>query len=93
MASSLGTQNSAQWRKVTGQEYPILYYTSGERHLEVELKCAKSGDHKLDVYGHDNVSGNFKMTLTSKCVCWDVCKGMKKRFSFMKICRNIDHLF
>ena len=77
LAYSLGTQNSVQWKKVDNQEYPNILYTSGQRSLQIELKCKRSGAHQLDVYGYDDANLVYKMTLSSRCVCWNVCKGLK----------------
>ena len=79
LAYSLGTQNSLQWKVVAGQDLPNLFYTSGERSLLVNLRCLDSGGpNKLDVYGHDSVTNYFTMTLSSKCACWDRCKGQRE---------------
>ncbi|UJR11406.1 hypothetical protein I4U23_015586 [Adineta vaga] len=73
---SLGTQNSVQWRTTVDQEIPTLVYKSADRTLEVSLKCigAKESD-KLDVVGVDSIKQIYLMTLSSKCACWNGCKG------------------
>ncbi|CAF1188243.1 unnamed protein product [Rotaria sordida] len=75
-AYSLGTQNSLQWKFAPSQEYPTLIYKTTERTLHVDLQCLSSGEpDKLEVHGQDPKTGLYNMTLSSKCVCWNGCKG------------------
>lgn len=75
---SLGTQDSVKWQTTAGQDLPTLIYSSGERTSSVELKCMASGGRStLEVYGYDIVSQMYKMTLSSKCACWNGCNGQK----------------
>ncbi|CAF3895064.1 unnamed protein product [Adineta steineri] len=73
---SLGTQNSIKWKTTAGDDTPTLIYTSGERTSEVKLRCLTSKEpDKLEVQGYDALKALYTMTLSSKCVCWDGCKG------------------
>ena len=65
-----------QWRTNPGQELPTLVYKTTERTLEVTLKClGPKESNRLDVQGLDKGKGVYTMTLSSKCACWDGCKG------------------
>ncbi|CAF0984760.1 unnamed protein product [Adineta steineri] len=73
---SLGTQNSIKWKTTADDDTPTLIYTSGERTSEVKLRCLTSKEpDKLEVQGYDALKALYTMTLSSKCVCWDGCKG------------------
>ena len=73
----LGDQNSIQWKFDPGRDLPTLVYSEGGRKLVVTLFCQEtSGDDVLDVYGEDQSPGTYNMKLTSKCACWDGCKGI-----------------
>jgi hypothetical protein len=75
----LGYQSGVQWRVTPGQDMPTIVYTGAERVLYVDLRCLDSGEpHKLEVHGHDPQSGQYTMTLSSKCACWNGCKGQKQ---------------
>ncbi|CAF3816470.1 unnamed protein product [Adineta steineri] len=80
VAYSLGPQSSVQWKTTSGQDIPTLVYISDEkRSLSVDLRCLNSGESdKLEVHGHDLVTGLYTMTLSSKCACWDGCKDSSK---------------
>jgi hypothetical protein len=80
VAYSLGDQNSIEWNIPPGQEIPTMTYTSSEkRSLFVDLRCINSDEpDKLEVHGRDDISGLYKVTLSSKCVCWGGCKGQKQ---------------
>ncbi|CAF3349978.1 unnamed protein product [Rotaria socialis] len=76
LAYSLGTQNSLQWTVAPGKDLPTLHYTTGERTLVVSLHCLSAGGkNKLVVHGLNPTTKLYEMTLSSKCACWDGCKG------------------
>jgi len=76
---SLGTQGSLQWATTEGQDLPSLVYTSAPRTLVIDLHCLNSGEpNKLEVHGRDEITGLYTMTLSSKCACWNGCKGQRQ---------------
>jgi hypothetical protein len=77
---SLGPQNSIQWLS-NGDDPPAITYDSGERKLHVNMICLSSGEpDSLKVHGYDETTRVYIMILSSKCVCWDGCKGQSHIF-------------
>ena len=79
----LGKQDSAQWDVGTGASNPLLKYsyndpTSGQRNVEIELICNDDPQGDLVVVGEPSI-GLYKFQLSSKCSCWNGCKGEQFR--------------
>lgn len=77
MTYSLGSQESIEWES-RGNDLPYIYYTSIDgRKLLVTLKCLSDGESdQLLVHGYEDAVKLYVMVLSSKCACWNGCKGL-----------------
>lgn len=75
LSYSLGSHNSIQWHSMPDGNPPYMTYSSGERMSKINLVCLESGEDRLDVQGQDTATQMYVMTLSSRCACWDGCKG------------------
>jgi hypothetical protein len=69
----LGTQDSAKWDAQGVSDNHTISYSSGEKQVLVTLVCSK-GPTIVDALGEDPIN-NYKFRVTSKCACWNGCKG------------------
>jgi len=71
----IGKQETVQWLPPLPGGVPQIRYTAGLKSLIVDLVCSQGPD-RLDAYGEKGgIQNIFYVTLTSKCACWDGCKG------------------
>ena len=57
---------------------PVLKYRysgdTGDKNVEVEMICDKTGADRVEAVGEQGI-GFYQFKLTSKCACWNECKG------------------
>ncbi len=83
----LAKQDGATWDLHPPTTNPVLKYQyngdTGQKNVEIEMICDPNQDGSLEAVGEQGV-GFYQLKLTSKCACWDVCKG-ELFYSVMKI--------
>ncbi len=66
---------------------PVLKYQyngdTGQKNVEIEMICDQGQPGSLEAVGEMG-TGFYQFKLTSKCACWNTCKG-KLFYSIMKI--------
>ncbi len=68
----IATQDTAQL-DVTGPN-PTIVYTADIRTTRVELVCSTESTNSIEALG-ENQPAIYAFRLTSKCSCWNGCKG------------------
>lgn len=71
---ALGTQDSAKWNPGDAGSNPTVSYTDGSKLVRVELICSEDVRGDLIALG-ENPMNTYKFRLTSKCACWNGCRG------------------
>ncbi len=75
LAFIIGTQNSVQWSEGAGLgQNPSVSYSAGPKTSVVELICSTDETNTLEALG-EGPPEIYKFRLTTKCACWNGCKG------------------
>ena len=78
---TLGNQEDVHWDAGVGPGLiPILRYKhtgdTGEKNVQITLICDENTEGDLITTGErPTQQGYYDFQLTSKCVCWNKCKG------------------
>ncbi len=71
----IGTQNSVRWSDGAGLgQNPSVIYSADTKISVVELICSTDETNTLEALG-EGPPEIYKFRLTTKCACWNGCKG------------------
>jgi hypothetical protein len=75
----LAKQDSATWDlHPPTTTNPVLKYQyngdTGQKNVEIEMICDQGQPGSLEAVGEMG-TGFYQFKLTSKCACWNTCKG------------------
>ncbi len=70
---TIATQDTANLDLTPGIN-PTIVYTADIRTTRVELACSTDSTNKIEALG-EGPPATYAFRLTSKCSCWNGCKG------------------